>query len=306
MPTSTLVCTTLRPAPAASTLRGMFSALLRLEAAGAGKFAAPASPDKGERMFGGQFLAQCLAAAQTTLPEARPTHSLHGYFLRPGDVDLPVSIVVDAVRDGRSFSSREVRAAQKGKELFRMLASFQAPEETPEYAAAEMPSVPPPERVASTYDEFTLRQTNEDTWHGSARPVDIRYVNPPTAPRGEPVTETQLMWMRVDERLSDAPTAHEAALAYLSDTTLVDHIPLPLGLRWQDPGFGGTSLDHAMWFHRPVRADEWLLFAQTVEATGGGRGLASGRFYTRAGKLAATCLQEGLMRWTTPSTTPAT
>ena len=109
----------LRPAPAVSTLRGMFSALLRLEAAGAGKFAAPASPDKGERMFGGQFLAQCLAAAQSTLPEARPTHSLHGYFLRPGDVDLPVSIVVDAVRDGRSFSSREVRAAQKGKELFR-------------------------------------------------------------------------------------------------------------------------------------------------------------------------------------------
>ena len=282
----------------------MFSSLLRLEPTPDG-FTAPASPDKGERVFGGQFLAQCLAAAQTTVDGERDVNSLHGYFLRPGDVDLPVQIRVDRVRDGRSFSSRQAIAAQRGKELFRLLVSFQVPDETPEYAVAAMPQVPPPEEVAYTYDHFTLAQTNEDAWYGSDRPIEIRYVNPPSAPRGTPVTEPQLMWMRVNEALPDAPGTHRAGLAYLSDTTLVDHIPLPHGLRWQDPNFGGTSLDHAMWFHRPARADEWLLFEQTVEATGGGRGLASGRLFTRGGALVATCMQEGLMRWTTPSTTPA-
>ena len=250
-------------------------------------------------------MAQCLAAAQTTVDGERDVNSLHGYFLRPGDVDLPVQIRVDRVRDGRSFSSRQAIAAQRGKELFRLLVSFQVPDETPEYAVAAMPQVPPPEEVTYTYDHFTLAQTNEDAWYGSDRPIEIRYVNPPSAPRGTPVTEPQLMWMRVNEALPDAPGAHRAGLAYLSDTTLVDHIPLPHGLRWQDPNFGGTSLDHAMWFHRPARADEWLLFEQTVEATGGGRGLASGRLFTRGGALVATCMQEGLMRWTTPSTTPA-
>ena len=284
----------------------MFASLLQLEAGADGSFVAPSSPDKGERMFGGQFLAQCLAAARATVAEERRVNSLHGYFLRPGDVDLALTLRVEEVRDGRAFSSRQVVAEQRGKELFRLLASFQVPEETPEYVAVAMPSVPAPEEVPYTYDDFTLAQTGEKAWSGSARPVDIRYVNPPMAARGEPVTATQLMWMRVDEALPAAPALHEAALAYLSDTTLVDHIPLPLGLRWQDAGFGGTSLDHAMWFHRAVQADQWLLFAQTVEATGGGRGLASGRFYTRQGELAATCLQEGLMRWTTPNTTPAT
>ena len=257
-------------------------------------------------MFGGQFLAQCLAAARATVAVERRVNSLHGYFLRPGDVDLALTLRVEQIRDGRAFSSRQVIAEQRGKELFRLLASFQVPEETPEYVAEAMPTVPAPEEVPYTYDDFTMAQTGAKAWSGSARPVDIRYVNPPTAAHGEPVTATQLMWMRVDEALPAEPALHEAALAYLSDTTLVDHIPLPLGLRWQDAGFGGTSLDHAMWFHRAVRADQWLLFAQNVEATGGGRGLASGRFYTRQGELAATCLQEGLMRWTTPNTTPAT
>ena len=284
----------------------MFAPLLELDATGDGSFVAPPSPDKGERLFGGQFLAQCLAAAQTTVDVERTVNSLHGYFLRPGDVELPVQLAVEAVRDGRSFSSRQVVAEQRGKELFRLLASFQVPDETPDYTGVAMPSVPAPEEVRYTYEDFMLAQTGKDAWYGSARPVDIRYVNPPLAPRGEPVTETQLMWMRIDETLPEAPAVHQAALAYLSDTTLVDHIPLPLGMRWQDADFGGTSLDHAMWFHRPARADDWLLFAQTVEATGGGRGLASGRFYTRHGALVASCLQEGLMRWTTPNTTPAT
>lgn len=278
----------------------MLTPLLALTPECADVFTAPPSPDKGERMFGGQFLAQCLAAAQATLDGDRPAHSLHGYFLRPGDGDRRLKITVERLRDGRSFSHRQVVAEQDGKERFRLLASFQEPQQTPVYDGATMPDAPPPEAVAYTYDDFTRAQTGAAVWHGSARPVEIRYVNPPRAPRGEAITETQLMWMRVREQLPDHGVVHQAALAYLSDTTLVDHIPLPLGRRWQDEGFDGTSLDHAMWFHRAARADEWLLFAQRVEATGGGRGLASGRFFGRGGELVATCLQEGLMRWNTP------
>ncbi len=280
----------------------MFAPLLDLVSIGDNRFVAPPSPDKGERMFGGQFLAQCLAAAQTTVADDRQVNSLHGYFLRPGDVDLDVGLHVVEVRDGRSFSSRQVVAQQRGKELFRMLVSYQVPDESPEYMGFVMPEVPPPEEVTYTYEDFTLAQSGDDAWYGTDRPMDIRYINPPSAVRGVPVTETQLMWMRIPEALSDAPHVHQAGLAYLSDSTIVDHIMLPLGMRWQDTGLEGTSLDHAMWFHRPARADEWLLFAQTVEATGGGRGLASGRLYSRRGELAATCVQEGLMRWSTPST----
>ena len=280
----------------------MFAPLLDLESLGRGRFTAPPSPDKGERMFGGQFLAQCMAAAHATVADDRRVNSLHGYFLRPGDVDLAVGLEVEVVRDGRSFSSRQVVASQRGKELFRVLVSYQVPDESPEYTASPMPDVPPPDDVSYTYDDFTLELSGADVWHGSDRPVDIRYINPPTEPRGVPVTDTQLMWMRIPESLPDACFVHQAGLGYLSDTTVVDHVMLPLGMRWQDSGLEGTSLDHAMWFHRPARADEWLLFAQDVEATGGGRGLASGRLYTRHGELAATCVQEGLMRWSTPST----
>lgn len=284
----------------------MFTPLLALTRGHDDVFTAPCSPEGGERVFGGLFLAQCLAAARATLPRDRAANSLHGYFLRPGDVAKATRLAVRRLRDGRSFSHRQVTAEQDGKERFRLLASFQQPAETPSYDGAPMPDAPAPEEVAYTYDDFNRAQTGEHTWHGAARPVDIRYVNPPRAGRGEPVTETQLMWMRVRERLPDSAAVHQAALAYLSDTTLVDHVPLPLGRRWQDAGFDGASLDHAMWFHRPASADDWLLFAQDVEATGGGRGLARGRFYTRRGVLVATCLQEGLMRWSAPNPAPAT
>ena len=283
----------------------MFATLLQFEAIDDNSFTAPPAPDKGERLFGGQFLAQCLAAAQATVAAERCVHSLHGYFLRPGDVDLPLRLIVEEIRDGRSFSARQVLAEQRGKERFRLLASFQIPDETPQHVNAVMPSVPAPEEVRYAYDDFMLAQTGQDAWCGAARPVDIRYVNPPSPSPGEPVTETQLMWMRIGEKLPEAPAIHQAALAYLSDATLVDSITLPLGRRWQEADSGGISLDHAMWFHRAARADDWLLFAQTVETTGDGRGLASGRFFTRQGALVATCLQEGLMGGTVPSVQPS-
>ena len=284
----------------------MFADLITLDVHENGHFTAPPALEKGERVFGGQFLAQCLAAAQQTVDADRVVHSLHGYFLRPGDVDLEVALEVSIIRDGRSFSWREVTAAQRDRELFRLLASFQVPDTTPEYTRLAMPSVPAPEAVPYTYDEFSSAQTGTDVHSNAFRSIDIRYVNPPLGPRGEPVTETQLMWMRISEPLPDAADIHQAGIAYLSDSTLVDPILLPHGMRWQDADFEGTSLDHAMWFHRDARADRWLLFVLDVEATGGGRGLASGRIYTQGGELVATCLQEGLMRWNTPSTPRAT
>ena len=277
----------------------MFQTLVTLTDLGDGEFVAPRSPDKSDSMFGGQFMAQCLAAAGATVAQGRRANSLHAYFLRPGDVELPVAIGVEAVRDGRSFSWRQTVARQTGRELFRMLVSYQVPAESPEYTGPVAPGAPPPEEVSFTYDDFTLRETGGDIGHRVARPMEIRYVNPPAGGRGEPVTESQSMWMRIRERLPDAPGIHQAALAYLSDAALVDHIMLPHGRRWHDPGFLGTSLDHAMWFHRAARADDWLLFEQVAETTGGGRGLARGYFFDRSGRLIATCMQEGLMRWKT-------
>ena len=255
----------------------MFTELLELQISGETRFDVLPSPAKDERVFGGQFLAQSLQAAQLTVDDEREVHSLHAYFLRPGDVDLPMRFTVGIVRDGRAFSARQVVAEQQGRTLFHMLVSFQRPDNTPLYACETMPEVPPPEEVMVTYDEFTLQQTGEEDWPGSKRPMDIRYINPP-GKRGIPVNEAQLMWMRLSEPLSSDPRLHRAGLVYLSDSTIVDQVMLPHGLRWQDDDFIGVSLDHAMWFHQSARADEWLLFVQNAEATGKGRGLASGRF----------------------------
>lgn len=278
----------------------MFLPLIELQRAD-NVFVAPEAPDKGDATFGGQLIAQSLAAAYQTLDDDRAVHSLHAYFLRPGDVDQTTELEVTSIRDGRSFSSREVHARQSGKEVFRLIASFQVDEESPVYDRAIMPEVPPPEAVATTYDDFTLSVTHPDGsetwWYGADRPMEIRYINPPT--ELSPVTEPQLMWMRVAQTLPDDAATHAIGLAYLSDSTLVDHILLPHGGRWQEEDFLGTSIDHSMWFRRPARADEWLLFEQTVETTGTGRGLANGRFFDSDGKLIATCMQEGLMRWIT-------
>jgi acyl-CoA thioesterase-2 len=157
--------------------------------------------------------------------------------------------------------------------------------------------VPPPEAVTFTYNEFSHLSGESDDWDGERRPMDIRYINPPDAPLGEPVLEPQHMWMRIPGPLGDVPGMHCAGLAYLSDSTLIDQAVLPHGRRWQDPDLTGASLDHALWFHQPTRADEWLLFEQEVGATGSARGFAHGRFFDRQGRLVASCAQEGLVRW---------
>ena len=152
--------------------------------------------------------------------------------------------------------------------------------------------------MSLTHIEFSRQNGEAPDWDGESRPMDIRYINAPTAPLGEPVLEPQRTWLRIPEALSDDRAVHCAGLAYLSDSTLIDHVVLPHGRRWQEAELNGASLDHAMWFHRRARADEWLLFDQHVGSTGQGRGFAHGRLFDRGGRLVASCAQEGMIRRT--------
>jgi len=257
------------------------------------------APESAGRLFGGQFIAQGLVTAQATVTDDREVHSLHAYFLRPGDVDLPTLFTVDRVRDGRGFSSRMVSASQNGKETFRMVLSFQVPKSGLEYSGISMPQVPPPEAVETKYTDYihTHRSKEEGAWPGAARPMDILYIDASNAMTTRPIEEPQYMWMRIREALPDSQDIHDAGLAYLSDATVIDHVLLPHGHRWYEPGFAGASLDHAMWFHHRTQADEWLLFEHKTESTANERGLAFGRFFNQAGVLVASCAQEGLIRW---------
>lgn len=276
-----------------------FDELLDLEDLGNDCFSAPASPDKGARMFGGQFLAQAIAAGGSTVNGDRSIHSLHAYFLLPGNPHEPVRYVVKRVRDGRSFSHRSIEAFQNDRQLFTMTSSWNVSSDGPKFFGRQAPTVPPVTQSNYSYEQFCRDQMPDPDYERTvrARPMDIRYINPPEERKVSSTAEDQLMWMRISLPMSDCRSSHHAALAYLSDSTVIDHILIPHGKRWQDPDFFGTSLDHAMWFHGTSNATEWLLFEQSVEWTGNGRGLASGRLYTEAGELVATCVQEGLMRF---------
>lgn len=226
--------------------------------------------------------------------------------MRGGDVSAETTLTVERIRDGRSFALRSVSAVQDGAELFRVTASFHAKEDGFDYQAGErypIDRIPPPHEVELTYTDFTFQHPDVESssWWGHERPIEIRYINPPDAlpdaQPGEPVVEPQLTWIRIVGDVGPDRAVNDVGLAYLSDATLVDHVMLPHGHRWQDARLTGTSLDHAMWFHRPALADRWLLFEQQVESTSGARGLTTGRLYDLDGALVATCGQEGLMRW---------
>lgn len=292
---------------------------------GAGVWRGAPAPETSGRTYGGQFLAQGLAAAYQTVEPGRRVHSLHAYFVAGGDVTQPTDYTVNTVRDGRSFSLRSVSGSQGDREVFMMSASFQVPEPGLTYQPdlslrlASGASVPNPADTELDYNQFGYLHPDLDPdgdWSGDLRPMEIRYINPPPQPSesaGGPLpatNEPQLTWQRmrsgmpagtVDEEtwMPDDPAVHDCAVAYLSDSTLIDHILLPHGFRWQDARLTGTSLDHAMWFYgdRTARADQWLLCRQSVEATGSSRGLATGRIYSASGELVASCQQEGLMRW---------
>ncbi len=257
------------------------------------------SPDERvQRVFGGQVAGQALVAAGRTVPTDRPVHSLHAYFIRPGDPSVPIVYLVDRVRDGRSFTTRRVSAIQHGKAIFTLSASFHHPEPGPEHRAP-MPAVPPPEQVRPTMERLEKIFGPLSGSFYARHPIDLRFVGPLTveAQRDPGLRTTQnLVWLRVDGDLPDNAMLHVCLMTYASDMTLLDSVLLGHGLSWADGRTTGASLDHAMWFHRPFRADNWLLYAQEAPFAGGARGLARGQVFTQNGELVVSVMQEGLIR----------
>jgi len=256
------------------------------------------SPDERvQRVFGGQVAGQAMVAAGRTVPADRPVHSLHAYFIRAGDPAVPIVYTVDRVRDGRSFSTRRVSAIQHGKTIFTLSASFHRPEPGPEHADP-MPAAPPPETIEPNVARLA-RLLGPDRMRPHMHPIDVRSVGPLSAEAArDPAlrTTSNLVWLRVDAELPDDPLLHVCLMTYASDMTLLDSVLTGHGLFWQDGQMSGASLDHAMWFHRPFRADRWLLYAQESPAAYGARGLARGQVFSESGELVVSVMQEGLVR----------
>ncbi|MEW9534290.1 acyl-CoA thioesterase II [Microbispora sp. NPDC049125] len=255
-----------------------------------------------QRVFGGQVAAQALVAAGRTVPDDRMVHSLHAYFIRPGDPAIPIVYNVERVRDGRSFTTRRVTAIQHGKVIFSLSASFHISEEGVGHQAALMPRVPEPETLPTFQERMRTVVGDEPMWRdwlSKPRPVDARYVNAlPWEAQRDPslVTTENHVWFRYDAELPDDPLLHVVLAAYASDFTLVDTVLLAHGLAWGSSDVTGASLDHAMWFHRPFRADEWILYSQESPWSGGARGLARGQMFTASGDLAVSVVQECMIR----------
>ncbi|MCP4006405.1 MAG: acyl-CoA thioesterase II [bacterium] len=249
------------------------------------------------RLFGGQVAAQSLAAAGRTIEDLY-AHSLHAYFLRPGDTEVPVLYTVDRIRDGRSFATRRVVAIQNGKAIFNMAVSFHKEETGYEHQQIEMPDVPDPESLPTWAErvEVALKGADPPVWLRSGRPVDVRHVNLPSYMGSEPRTGPSSMWFRADGDLGDDLLLHQCVLTYASDISLVDNTVLPHGRNGALGPVMIASLDHAIWFHQPFRADEWLLYAQESPRATGARGFARGTIFSRDGTLIASVAQEGLLR----------
>ncbi|MGW1463987.1 acyl-CoA thioesterase [Streptomyces sp. NPDC002308] len=255
------------------------------------------------RVFGGQVAAQALVAAGRTVPDGCHAHSLHSYFLRMGDPGAPIVYSVDRIRDGRSFTTRRVVAVQHGQPIFHLSASFQTYEEGLEHQVT-VPDAPDPETLP-TAAEMMPRYADRFTDPGmidrvleARAAVDLRYVEaPPFATAGQPREPRSQVWFRTRGKLADDPLLHVCLATYVSDMTLLDSVLLAHGRGgWAVGDVVGASLDHAMWFHRPFRADEWLLYDQESPTSSGGRGLGQARIWTQDGRLAITVIQEGLIR----------
>ena len=253
------------------------------------------------RVFGGQVLAQSLVAAMRTIPEGRFVHSMHGYFLRPGDVGLPITFSVDRIHDGRSFSTRRTQAYQDGHPILSMIASFQDEDEGVEHQI-DMPSdIPEPETLPSAAEALGEVDHPIARYWAFERPFDMRHVPSPVflSVEGGHVAH-QAVWIKAIGTLPDDPNLHRAALAYASDYSILEPIFRRHGVAWATPGLKAASLDHAMWFHRFGRVDEWMLYVQESPNARGGRGLSLGRIYDRAGRLLASVAQEGMVRVPNP------
>jgi len=269
--------------------------LLDLEPIEVNMFRGTSPKEDRQRIFGGQVAGQALVAAARTVEEGRRVHSLHAYFLRPGDPTIPVLYEVDRIRDGRSFTTRRVVAVQHGRPIFNMSASFQVDEEGYDHQA-EMPDAPSPEGLPGFAERMASFPERFGDLVERPRPIDIRHIDWMPFDRTEPLPPRQRVWLRAAGELPDDPIVHTVVLTYASDMTLLDTSLLPHGGSWFQPGLFMASLDHAMWFHRPFRADDWLLYSQDSPSASGGRGLSRGLVFTREGTLVATVMQEGLIR----------
>jgi acyl-CoA thioesterase-2 len=272
--------------------------LLDLEPIEVNLFRGRSPQDGWQRVFGGQVLGQAMVAAARTVV-GRPAHSFHAYFLRPGDPKVPILYDVDRIRDGTSFTTRRVVAIQHGRAIFTLSASFQVDEPGLEHQI-EMPDVPGPEGLMN---EVELRQKYAgripEQFRATflrERPIEVRPIEPIDEFAPEKRPPFQKVWFRAVDALPDDRALHQCVLAYASDLTLLDTSNLPHGVSWWSEKFQTASLDHAMWFHRPFRADEWLLYAQDSPRASGARGFNRGSVFTRAGELVASVTQEGLIR----------
>lgn len=273
---------------------------LTLAPLGADRFEGHAIERTRPRMFGGDLLAQTLVAAAATAKDRR-CHGLHVSFLFPGDPTAPIEYRIRRLRDGRRFAQRQVSAWQRDREILVATVSFTSDAAGGHTHQHEvMPAVAGPDGLAT---ELEHRQAEADRlrpedrgWLLAHRAVEIRQVNPVPIVDPPPVPPVAHTWLRVGGRLPDDPILHAASLAYASDMTLLDIACYPLGLAWVDPRMEQASLDHGMWFHRPLRVDEWLLYAQVVPVAAGGRALARGSVFSRNGALVASVVQEGVSR----------
>lgn len=251
-------------------------------------------------VYGGQVLGQALFAASQTV-EGRDAHSLHAYFLRPGDKKTPIVYEVDRIRDGRGYTTRRVVAIQRNKPIFNMSASFKISEEGIEHQC-DMPEVPGPEGLLNMTEigkqalaEMPEKLSRFMQWQ---RPIELRPVNQADPLHPEPVPPFRDIWIRAVAPLPDDPVMHKILLAYSSDYSLLGTALLPHGLTFTQGNIRAASLDHAMWFHRDFRMDEWLLYSMDSPSTSDGRGFSRGNLFTREGRLVASVAQEGMIRKT--------
>ncbi|QJR82596.1 acyl-CoA thioesterase II [Alteromonas pelagimontana] len=276
------------------------SSLLELEKIEASLFRGQSWDLGFAALFGGQVLGQALAAAYQTVEPGRIAHSFHTYFLLPGDAKKPVVYEVESVRDGRSFSARRVKAVQDGRNIFYMTASFQTSEEGMSHQFAQMPDVPPPEDVQSditfyedNYEKIARPMREALSYH---RPVDIRTINAAQSFRARPSEPTRKIWLRAREALGDNLSLHQATLAYASDYHFLSTSLQPHGISLTDKNLRIATIDHAMWFHREVNFNDWLLYVMDSPFSGNARGIVKGQIFNQAGDLVASTMQEGLMR----------
>ena len=250
--------------------------------------------EERQRVFGGQVAGQALMAAGRTVENGR-VHSLHAYFLRPGDPNVPILYEVDRIRDGRSFTTRRVVAIQHGRAIFNMSASFHTDEVGLDHQFP-MPDVPDPETLSPLFERLEPWREELVDWFERPHPIDQRHIGSLPWHRDGVAEPYQRLWIRADGTLPDDPLLHACVATYASDMSLFDTILAPHDVRWDDVSFMGASLDHCMWFHRPFRADEWLLYDTDSPVASQGRGLARGFLFDRSGSLCVSVVQEGLAR----------